>query len=1027
MIKSASDFKTIKGKLLLQYAFILLIAGTLAVVAFVRLNKILRYQETYRQVQHLNNLVIKIHEHEKDFILIDARDKAFHLTVESPAQILFTNTSDQAIKDLQSLTNDPLLNHDSLKECVSRVSAYRASFDQIVNLTRSREVAAANALADTANTYSSSGIVSPLDKQIGRNQNEGLRGTMLALSKKLTNTTADFCRQLEAEMEMVISNSLIILGVLVLMLLAGATVISGIFTRKISRGVHDMKESLTALSDGRVPSKIVVESEDEIGASSHAINNLIDRIETAATFAGKIGNGELHIQYDENFKNDVLATSLQSMHQQLKLAADDNLRRNWVTTGLANFGNILRTTDSDLTALCQNIITNVIKYLNANQGQLFIVTTENNEEHLVLMATYAWSKKKFLSRKIEKGEGLAGQAWLEKNTIYLKEIPKDYVQITSGLGEALPNCILIVPLKLNDEVFGIVEIGSFKAFENHEVEFVEKLAELLASSLATVKVNERTRQLLAESQHQTEELRAQEEEMRQNMEELTATQEEMARKDIEISGQLMAINNSMATIEFTMDGRVAHANDRFLQFTGYRLDEIKGKHHSFFLDEQYAASDEYQKFWKDLNNGIAQTGEFERVVRNRKKVWISASYTVVMNKQGSPLKVIKFALDITEQKLKSLDFEGQINAINRSMASIEFNLEGNITEVNDNFLNTMGYTRGEVIGRHHSIFVDSSHTQSAAYSKFWSDLRSGEAQVGEFKRVGKNNKEVWINASYAPIRDCGGKVYKVVKFAQDITGQKQKAVDFEGQLNAVNNTMASIEFSLEGNIASANANFLEAMGYTSEEIIGKHHSLFVDPVQVRSDWYKSFWKELAHGNAQTGEFKRLGKNGREIWINASYTPIKDQNGKVYKIIKFAQDITAHKMKSVDYEGQISAIRKSNAVIEFDLTGKILYANRLFLEAMGYQEARDVVDQHHSIFVSDFEVKSPDYKKFWERLQRGEFFTGEFQRKKADGQGIWIYGSYNPILDADGVPYKVVKYASVVNKNGQGVQEKVTAQ
>lgn len=670
-----------------------------------------------------------------------------------------------------------------------------------------------------------------------------------------------------------------------------SVLLSLLFAGKHASNVRKINEGITALSDGSLPEKITITSNDELAAGAIAINNLIDRMDTAATFATKIGNGELDIQYDQEFSNDVLAKSLQSMHVQLKGTADADRKRNWVTTGLADFGNIIRKTDNNLKQLSQNIITDLVKYVKANQGQLFVVNSNNDDEHLELVATYAWGKTKHVNRTIGKGDGLAGQAWIEKNTIYLKEIPKDYVKITSGLGEALPNCILIVPLQLNGEVFGLVEIGSFHPFETYEIEFIEKLAELVASTLSTAKVNERTRQLLEESQQQGEEMRAQEEEMRQNMEELTATQEEMARKDLEMSGQLMAINNSMATIEFTMNGNVVAANEKFLNAMGYRLDEIKGRHHRMFLDDAYASSDEYQKFWKDLNNGSSQTGEFKRRTKKGESVWISASYTVVMDKHHNPVKVIKFAMDITEQKLKSLDFEGQINAVNNTMASIEFNLDGKVVKANNHFLAAVGYSASEIVGQHHSMFIDSAEKESTSYISFWNELRAGKAQTGDFKRYGKNKKEIWINASYTPIKDATGKVYKIVKFAQDVTEVKLKAADFEGQINAINNTMASIEFNLDGKIMNANTIFLNTVRYGRDEVLGQHHSIFVDPLEVKSLAYAKFWENLREGKAQTGEFRRLNKNGNEIWINASYTPIKDPTGKVYKIVKFAQDIT----------------------------------------------------------------------------------------------------------------------------------------
>jgi methyl-accepting chemotaxis protein len=240
------------------------------------------------------------------------------------------------------------------------------------------------------------------------------------------------------------------------------------------------------------------------------------------------------------------------------------------------------------------------------------------------------------------------------------------------------------------------------------------------------------------------------------------------------------------------------------------------------------------------------------------------------------------------------DYQGQIEGISASQAVIQFNLDGTIITANDNFLNTLGYSLDEIEGQHHSMFVEPNYKASAEYQQFWEALNQGQAQVGEFKRIGKGGKEVWIQASYTSIKDLNGKPFKVVKYATDVTGQKLKNADYQGQIDGISTSQAVIQFNLDGTIITANDNFLNTLGYSLDEIKDQHHSMFVEPNYKASAEYQQFWEALNQGQAQVGEFKRFGKGGKEVWIQASYTPIKDLNGKPFKVVKYATDITRQK-------------------------------------------------------------------------------------------------------------------------------------
>ena len=354
----------------------------------------------------------------------------------------------------------------------------------------------------------------------------------------------------------------------------------------------------------------------------------------------------------------------------------------------------------------------------------------------------------------------------------------------------------------------------------------------------------------------------------------------------------------------------------------------------------------------------------------------------------------------------------ETKAINKSFALIEFNLDGTIITANENFLSTMGYSLAEIVGKHHSMFVMPGSRDTAAYRDFWSVLNRGVYQSGEFKRLGKGGREVWIYGSYNPILDDAGKAVKVVKFCSDVSAQKMRSLEDRGKIAAIERSQAVIEFNLDGTIVSANQLFLNALGYTLEEIRGQHHSMFVEPADRNSAAYAEFWASLKRGEYQAAEYKRVGKGGKEIWILATYNPIFDEDGKPIKVIKFASDVTEQKLRTANFSGQIEAIGKSQAVIEFNLDGIVLNANENFLGVMGYALS-EIQGKHHSMFVPPEERGDAAYTAFWAALQRGEYQTAEYQRVGKNGKQVWIQASYNPILDLNGAPYKVVKYASDV--------------
>ncbi|KWS37908.1 chemotaxis protein [Pseudomonas syringae pv. rhaphiolepidis] len=500
---------------------------------------------------------------------------------------------------------------------------------------------------------------------------------------------------------------------------------------------------------------------------------------------------------------------------------------------------------------------------------------------------------------------------------------------------------------------------------------------------------------------------------------IESTPRDRAELEMDLHSLMAAIDRSQAMIEFDLEGNILRANTNFLDCVGYRLDEVQGRHHRMFCTPEHASSVEYATFWEKLGKGAFDEGQYKRLGKNGREIWLQATYNPVFDEQGNPFKVVKFATDVTQQRKTNAEYEGKVAAIDRSQSIIEFDLNGRVLNANENFLKVLGYRLDEIQGQHHRMFCEDDYLNSPAYRAFWAKLErgeydSGEYDSGEYKRIGKNGRELWISATYNPIFDPDGRPYKVVKFANDVTESRVRQAESAGKVTAIERSQAVIEFDLTGKVLHANRNFLAVFGYDLEEIVGEHHRMFCSEEFVSSLEYRELWEKLGRGEYDANEYKRKRKDGKEIWIQATYNPILDAQGKPYKIVKFALDVTVAKETSVEHHGKVNAIDRAQAVIEFDMAGNIITANANFLKALGYG-LQEIKGQHHRIFCDEEYVRGTEYREFWHGLGQGEFYSGRFMRVSKYGQKIWIQATYSPILDHDGLPFKVVKFATDITR------------
>jgi methyl-accepting chemotaxis protein len=475
-------------------------------------------------------------------------------------------------------------------------------------------------------------------------------------------------------------------------------------------------------------------------------------------------------------------------------------------------------------------------------------------------------------------------------------------------------------------------------------------------------------------------------------------------------GQVAAINASMATSQYELDGTVVTANEAFLKTMGYALDEIAGRNHSLFVAEAEQNSAEYRDLWARLRRGESQTVSCKRMAKGGKEIWLQAAYTAILDESGRPMKVVEFATDVTAQRLQNADYEGQIEAIGKSNAVVEFQLDATILTANENFLRLMGYTLAEVKGRAHNMFVDDEEKHSEKYREFWASLKRGEYQTGEFRRIGRGGKEVWIRASYNPIFDLNGQPFKVVKFATDITAEVAKRREIQMLSLVANETDNSVVITdLNEKIEYVNPGFTKMTGFTFEEVKGKRPGDVLQGKLTDPETKRQIRQAINRRQPIYCEILNYHKNGESYWVSLAVNPVLGTDGKLERFVSIQSNVTATKEKALDSSMQIQAMSRSQAVVEFRMDGTIVSANDNFLRVFGYS-LDEIKGKHHSMLVDESYRHGPEYREFWAKLNRGEDQFGDFKRIGKGGREVWLQASYNPILDLTGKPCKVVKYA-----------------
>lgn len=446
--------------------------------------------------------------------------------------------------------------------------------------------------------------------------------------------------------------------------------------KRMRRSLEGAISVLNKLVEGDTSGN-AIPGDDELRPVIEAANTLSHNLQQASEFAQHIGDGDVNHDFKAVGDNDVLGNSLLQMRQKLKQINEEDKMRNWSTAGLAKFADILRRND-DYRELAGLIVSELVKYTKSNQGGMFIVNQDDeNDVHLELIACYAFERKKYLQKRVEIGTGLAGQCYLEQRTIFLKQVPQHYVNITSGLGGANPSSLLIVPLKVNDAIEGVLEMATFREYKPHEIEFVEQVGEIIASTISNARINDRTRRLLEESQQHSEELRAQEEEMRQNMEEMQATQEQMHRQAEEMRKMQESLTMEKSMFNVLMEhlpdritykdkqSRILRINRAKAEKFRMSPEEMTGKTDYDFFSREHAdrAFREEQEL---IRTGVPMLDKEERAVfANGDVSWASTSRVPFRNERNETVGMFIITKDITKLKNAELTIQDRERVIER--------------------------------------------------------------------------------------------------------------------------------------------------------------------------------------------------------------------------------------------------------------------------------------------------------------------------------------------------------------------------
>ncbi len=748
------------------------------------------------------------------------------------------------------------------------------------------------------------------------------------------------------------------------------------------------------------------------------LDSVVEKLNTSANLISNLSFNDEVLNEHDIVDKDVITQALHKLKGEMRKIKEAENRRDWINQGLSKFTEIL-SNRTEQKEYCNKIIINLAKYINAYNASLFIeFQDENGSPYLEFVSGYACNTDIDTKTKIYRGQGTLGQCMIERDFIFIDKVPKEYIKISSGLGTSTPSNLVIAPLLFNDKFYGLIEMAFFAPLKPHQVEFLKKVCGNIASEISALNVQKTTAQL-AESNGLAAQLQTREEDMKQNMNALTAIQEKMEQKQTELSGIINAVDATLGTVEFDIQGNIIKHNDILAQFVNCFQDTLLGKGYTSIFGRVETG------FWIDVLNGTITTGEYRVSLQDGFDVWLNATFTHVIDKNGNAIKILSMVQDVTQKKIKEKEFKRlSLVANNTDNAVLITDKDGLIEYANDGFTKMTGYTFTDVVGKRPGSFLQGEETNPHAVEAMRQLLRAQKPIYDEILNYDKNRQPYWVSLVINPIFDEQGELVNFISVQTNITETKNSSLDFQYKLEAISRSNTIIEFDTEGNILDANGNFLKLMEYSLDEIVGKHHSIFLTKGSIKDTEYQQFWERLKAGESINVETPRRTKSGKIIWLRGIYNPIWDMNGKTKRIVKFAVNITNEHFlqeeatrKQLELNSYLNSVNNTIASAEFNMDGKLIKANDIFLKVMGYSSS-ELQDRDYISLMTEQNTAL----MMWENLKMGKVFSGEFKMKNQKEKEFWLSGTFNPIIIAEPSPEKILMLAQFTTQEKEKLND-----